>query len=234
MRSYLAVALVSVAACATASKGDGTTDASGKRDSNNQQFFDAPGGQIDAPNSGGPDSAIAVTLSETGGSTTVAAGQTISCNNGINTSDNIWYRAYQLSDFPGVTGGLHITGITFGIEECSAAGTITVKIGSYTGSVDTLNTAMISALQQATTSPADATNATVTVPIVADIAAGGKFVVQVSAPASTTGYFVLGTTTTAESHPGYWSSAGCSQSTPETTTAATQSTHNIIDVVGTH
>jgi hypothetical protein len=233
MRSSLACALVFVGGCATADRGGGQHADASKHDSSQQQI-DSPGQQIDAPQNGGADAALAITLSETGGNTTVAAGQTISCNNTVTTSDNIWYRAYQLSDFPAITGGLHITGVTFAIEECSVAGTVTVKIGNYSGSVDALSTSQISSLAQATTSPADQSASTVTVPIVADIAAGGKFVVQVSSPVNNNGYFVLGTTNTAETHPGYWSSAGCSQTTPETTTAAAQTTHNIIDVNGTH
>jgi hypothetical protein len=237
MRSICAGALSLVAACAVAGKtGGAPQDASPRRDSSFGGGIDSPQNSIDAPQSGGgPDAAMAITLSETGDDT-VASGQAISCNNGTTTGDNIWYRAFQLSDYPAITGGLHVTGVTFGIEECSAAGTITVKIGSYSGALDgtTINSAQISSLASATTSPADTTGTTVTVPITADIPAGGKFVVQVSAPNDANGYFVLGTTSSAEMHKGYWSSSACSQSMPETTDAAGQTTHNIIDVAGTH
>ncbi len=235
------VAFGLAAGCATATKSGSNPDANGngQHDSNGMQFFDAPNmQQHDAPMNSGPDAAQAITLSETPGATLAAVGSTISCNNGTSTADNIWYRQYQLSDFPAITGGLHITSVSFGIEQSSAAGTITIKIMTYTGSVDSLDTTKMSSLKSATTSPADTSSPkTVSVPIVADIPAGGKFVVEVSAPDDTNiGAFVLGSTSTAESHPGYWSSgtSGCNGTTPVTTASLGQTTHSVIDVVGTH
>ncbi len=199
---------------------------------------DAPRGNIDAPvnNIDAPSGSMAITLSETANNT-IASVSTISCNNGSTTSDNQWYRAFQLSDYPAITGALQITSISFGVEQAGTAGTVTVKVGSYSGALDgtTINSAQVTSLAQATTTPPDtSTGEMVNVNLTATIPAGGKFVVEVSSPANSNGFFVLGSTSAAETHTGYWSSAGCSQSTPETESAAGQTTHNIINVNGTH
>jgi hypothetical protein len=223
--------------CATASKGGDNPDANNRRDGSLQ--FDAPR-NIDAPSGGGPDAAVAFTITETANDT-VAGGVTIACydTNTLsptygNTADNIWYRAYQLSDFPAINGGFHVTGVTFGIEECSAAPQITVKIGKYSGALGgtTISTTQITPLTQATITPANTTGSTVMVPMTTDIVAGGKFVVQIVVPDDTqNGYFFLGSTNGTQTQPGYWSSSACSQSTPTTTSG---NAHAIIDVVGTY
>ncbi len=237
MLSRALVGLCALSACAVAGKAGGTPDA-------HKFGTDGPNNKLDSSNSidafvfhDSPSASGPVTLTETGDNT-IAAGATVSCNNGTTTADNIWYRAFQLSDYS-ISNALSITGVTFAIEECASAGTITIKIGSYSGTLDgsTLNSAMISSLATATTSPADSTGGLVTVPITATIPAGGKFVVEVSAPNNTTGYFVLGSTNATETHYGYWSSSACSQTTPETTMAAGQTnpqTNLIINVAGTH
>jgi hypothetical protein len=233
MRWFSLVALV-VLGCAKAD-----TNRIGGADANGSGQHDAPRGNADAPkNIDAPSGMQAITLTETANNTIGTVGMsTISCNNSVSTSDNQWYRIFQLSDFPAITGALQITSITFGVEQAGTAGPVTVKVGSYSGALDgaTINSAQVTALAQATTTPPDtSTGEIVTVNLSATIPANGKFVVEVSAPALTTGFFVLGSTTAAETHNGYWSSAGCNQSTPETESAATQTTHDIINVNGTH
>jgi hypothetical protein len=117
---------------------------------------------------------------------------------------------------------------------------VTVKIGKYTGTIGgtTINTALLTSLATATTTPANTSSGVLlNVPIVADVPVGGKFVVQVSVPDRTSsGYFFLGTTSGAETQPGYWSSSACGHSSPVKTSDASvgQTTHNIIEVSGTH
>ncbi|MGE5186989.1 MAG: hypothetical protein ACM31C_33290 [Acidobacteriota bacterium] len=247
-RMGIAIVLASglASGCATATKSGSNPDANnGQRDSNGMQFFDAPNNQqIDAPMNTGPDAAQAITLSETQNDT-ISYGGTVACGSNLtgSTVDNIWYRAFQLSDYAAISGGLHITGVNFLVQDAKSSLAITVKVGSYTGALDgaSLDTTKISALAQANTTPADTSGMTgemISVPLTADIAAGGKFVVEVVAPTmdidSNQHALYIGTTAANETHPGYWSSSGCSQSTPETMSAAMASGHLVIDVVGTH
>ncbi len=232
--------------CATATKSGSNPDANnGQHDSNGMQFFDAPNNQQhDAPMNTGPDAAQAITLTETTNDT-INYGGSIACgdNNTGSTRDNIWYRAFQLSDFSAITGGMHITGVSFLVQDALSSLAVTVKIGSYTGTVGgtSLSTGQISSLAQATITPPNTSGMTgemINVPLTADIPAGGKFVVQIVAPDLDGGAsqkaLYMGTTAANETHPGYWSSSTCSQSTPETMSAAMASGHLVIDVVGTH
>jgi hypothetical protein len=224
--------------CALAGKGGNNTD--GKI-----VVIDGNGGAdskvfLDAGNSG-PDAAMAITLSETNNSTIVAA-QSVTCSNNTtgNSRDNIWYRAYQLSDYPAISGGLHITAVNFGVQEASSSSPITVKIGSYAGALDgtTINSAQITAIAMGTVTPGNTTTGlTATANVVADIPKNGKFVVQIVAPdMNATGYMYIGATNAGEKHPGYISSASCTglSSPTKTGTALAGSGQIIIDVVGTH
>jgi len=235
MREWLAP-LLFACACAEASSGGGAgTDANNSQrfDGGTQQFFDAPSGSRDASVGGGADAAQQITLNEAA-NTTVASSGTINCNNEINTGDNQWYRAYQLSDYPAITGGLHISSVMYGIEESASAPTVTITIGTYTGNLDgtTINGGTV--IATATDTPADTTQTVETVPISADIPAGGKFVVEIDAPEDDAGYFIVGSTTGMQTHDGYWGSAVDCTQTPETTTKAGGTGSLIIAVEGTH
>jgi len=220
------VPLLVLAACAG---GNGTTADAG---ADAKIYLDAPG----------PDAAVSIALNQTadtsinGGPTVCIDGTVGSATHG-NTYDNTWWRAFQLSDYPDIHGGLHVSTVELAVDSAKNAGTLTVKVGRYAGMVGaaTLDTTMITPLASATTSPPDTSTATPTeiinVPIDADIPPGGAFVVSVAAPSIvTTGLFYLGGTTAAEMHPGYWSSTACSQTTPITASG----THLIITVAGTH
>lgn len=252
MRWYRFGALaILVAGCAEASRGGVTvSDApnnNGGSDSNNQQFKDAPNKVfMDAPMNSGPDSAVAITISETQNDT-ITYGGSIACGDGTtgSTRDNIWYRAFQLGDYPAITGGMHITGVNFLVQDALSSSALTVKVGSYSGALDgaTINTAQITSLAMATTTPPNTSGMTgemVMVPVVADIPAGGKFVVQIVAPDMDGGAsqkaLYIGTTASTQTHPGYWSTSisACGPSTPETMAAAGATGNLVIDVVGTH
>src|SRR5690349_18352688 len=93
MKPCWACALLVASACA---KGDaGSVDAAVKFDGPNQ-LVDGPA-PIDAPS--GPDAALAITLSETQDNTLFYGGSVACGDSGTgSTVDNIWYRAFQLSD----------------------------------------------------------------------------------------------------------------------------------------
>jgi hypothetical protein len=224
VRFYLAP-LAFAAACAGSASGtkpDAGADA--------KVFLDGPGG----------DAAISINLNET--DTVVNAGVVACANTGTNiTTDNNWYRAYQLSDYSQITGGLHVSAVQFGVSKAVNAGTITVGIGQYAGAIGgtTIDLSMVTTYVTATTAPPNTSGApeTINVPIDADIPKGGKFVVAIGAPSlvSSGGSFYLGGTSMSELHPGYWTSAACGYTTPVTTdSVGAGGGHVVITVSGTH
>lgn len=245
MRWFRICALIAVAGCATAGKdkfGNGTPDANGSNhvDAPNNTKLDAPNNQqLDAPVGGGGS----LTMAESTNNTMVY-GKSLGCPDasGLYTQDDIWYRVYQLSDYPAVTGAFQVTGVTFLVQEASAATGITVKLGTYAGAIDagTLNSAQITSLGApvAATVPntTGMTGETVNVPITAAVPAGSKFVVEVVVPDLTNkGYMYIGATTAGESHPGYISSAGCAVTTPtKTSTELSTAGQIILNVTGTY
>lgn len=238
MRWFLLLA--ALGACATAHHGGPLEQ---QPDAGDNVVADAPPGRdaaLPMPDAApAPDAAqLATTLSETTDSTIASSGS-ITCAGGDGTSrDNTWYRAFQLSDYPMITGAFHITSVTFGTQQASAAAGVTVTVGSYTGSVggSTIDTSKITPLANAAASiPNTQTGESVNTPIAADIPAGGKFVVEVVAPdLSGNGYFFIGATTASETHPGYITSTACGVSAPETTVAAGGTGRIIINVNGTY
>ena len=224
MTVRLALAPLLLAACA----GGGGAPADAGADAH--VFLDAPG----------PDAAISISLNETadttvnGGATTCVDGTPNDGTTG-NTYDNTWWRAFQLSDFPQIAGGMHISAVEFGVAIAKNAGSVTIQVSSYTGTVGgaTLDTTMLAPLASATAFPPDtgAMSEEVNVPLDADIPPGGKFVVAVAAPnIQPTGQFYIGATPANETQPGYWSSSACGQPTP----IKPMGGHVIITVVGTH
>lgn len=195
---------------------------------------------IDAPMRTPIDAPVMATLSNTVNST-MTYGGSIGCINRNNgrMADTNWYRTFQLSDF-GITGVFHVQSISLSVQESNGMPAVTTTLASYAGNVDTLDTSMMTTLgTPQTIQPGVSTDMqgeTVTVPYVADIPAGGKFVVQVSVAQQTSDnhYMFLGASTGGERHPGWYSSVACSHSTPVTTTVAGATGQIIIDVVGTH
>ena len=170
----------------------------------------------------------------------------IACGNNadvpFSTADNTWYRAFQLSDY-GITTAFHVTRVHFAIQESLGSPQVQIRIGSYTGTVGatTIDPAVITPLNTAqATIPPTSTGETVNTPIIADIAAGGKFVVQVAAPdlLGTGSYVYIGATTATESQPGYISSNSCGINPPKRPIDVDMTTfpnvHIIMTVTGTH
>src|SRR5690242_6603949 len=109
-----------VCGCAAAGTSGNSPDGGPRRDGGNPPPIDAPSG---------PDAAVSITLGETS-DTTVAAGKSIACADTNtasptygNTYDNAWYREFQLSDYPAIHGGMHVSSVTFAVESARSAGT---------------------------------------------------------------------------------------------------------------
>ena len=187
------------------------------------------------------DAPISVTLSETVTSDIVYGGSW-GCSDGNGRNGDVnWYRGFQLSDFS-ITTLFHVQQIMFGVQESDGMPTITVTLASYTGNIDgaTVDSTMLTTLgtPQTVQIPVstDMVGEKVTVPYVADIPAGSKFVVEVSIPNQTANnhYMYIGATTSGEHHPGYFQSVACSVSAPITSVTAGATGQFIINVVGSH
>jgi len=239
----IAIATVFVAGCASGGKPAAAPDTGDDQQADAPVAIDAPDrpdAAPDAPPVDAPQQMVTVTLQETTNNT-VVQGNSAACRYGDNsTADNIWYRAYQLSDF-NVTNAFHVTQVTFGVEAAQGAANAQVKVGSYSGTVGgaTINVAQITPLNAAPVTVPDTTvGEMVPVPIAADIPAGGKLVVQIAVPDFTFGsarWLYIGSTNAGETKPGYWTSTGCSVANPETTAAAGFPSENLIILVtGTH
>jgi hypothetical protein len=203
----------------------------------------------DAPADSGPAS---VTLSETADST-IAGGKSLACGNNTtgDEADNIWYRIFKMSDF-GITNTLHVTNISFGIQESGGNPSVTVKLGSYSGAVGgtTVDTSKITPVTQQLVTIPPVANGTgemvMTTTLVGDVPPG-NFVVQIGVPdlSGTSKFVYIGATVGAETEPSYISSAACASafgtSAPLTMQAAAQACSPpctpgqiIINVTGTH
>ncbi len=211
-----------VGGCAQASIGNAPADTNNNHGgSDARTLFDTPPPPIDARP---PIDAVRVIDMVESVNATMTYGISLTCSDTStgNTRDNIWYRVYRPSDFS-VTDAFDVTGVTFSVQESTGTPTATIKVGTYTGTIDatTLNAALISPLATATAPvppTSGETGENVIVPITATIPAGAMFVVQVSLPdQDSTGYMYIGATNAGEHHPGYLSSTACSITTPTST-----------------
>jgi len=238
---------VTLSACANAGGGGNPGDDDPQLDA--FRPIDAPtvttdGQMTDAPPPIDMPSATPVTLSQTT-SDLIGASNSLACGNGDgSTAENSWYRVYRLAD-AGITGGLRVNSVTFGVQDASGMPAVQVKIGTYAGTITPpptqLDTAQITPLASATfnvpnTLPSATT--TVTVPIVANVPPLSQMIVEVFAPnlAGTGKYFYLGGNSAGESRPAYLRapSGACATPQPRTTTALGFATsHLVISVSGT-
>ncbi len=241
-RALLCAGVGLVGGCAQASIGNAPPDTNNNHGGSDARIvFDTPPPPIDTPQ--GPDAAKLIDMVESVDSTmTYGISLTCSDTGTGNTRDNIWYRVYRPSDFS-VTDAFNITGVTFSVQESTGTPTATIKLGTYTGTIDatTLNAALISPLAMATAPvppTSGQTGENVIVPIAATVPAGAMFVVQVSLPdQDSTGYMYIGATNAGEHHPGYLSSTACSITVPTSTVSIAEGAmitagEIIIDVEG--
>lgn len=238
----LAGLVAGVAACASggSATGDDQPPIDAPRSVDAPKLVDAP--DIDASL---VDAApVPITLTQTT-SNTIGPDNSIACGNvDGTTAENSWYRVYRLAD-AGITGGLRVTAVTFGVQEATGMPAVQVKIGTYSGTVtpppQQLDTALITPITSATfnvPNTAAAMATTVTVPITANVPALSQMIVEVFAPnlSGTSKYFYLGGNSAGESRPAYLRapSGACATPQPRTTTALGFATsHLVISVSGT-
>lgn len=240
----VAIAIVVAAACASAGKdngGGGNPDA---------KQADA---SVDSSGGGGTDAAVtvdgpmvdaapvAVTLSQNTNGTMVGSASSVACGNNTtgDTRENSWYRVFKLADH-NIVGGLHVTAVTFGVQEASGSPQVQVKIGTYSGNITppptTLDTALVTPLNAVTfTVPNTVSTAatTVTVPISANVPALSQMIVEVFSPDFNNlgRYFYLGGNAGGESKPSYLRAPTCGETQPKTTSALGFPTSNLLITV---
>lgn len=221
-----------VAGCASAGQ-DQPGDAQPKTDSN---------GTVDAAVIDGPEidaAPVSVTLSQTTGTTVVAAAS-VACGANGTTSENSWYRAFKLADH-NISGPFQVTSVSFGVQEASGLPNLQVKVGTYSGAVTPapaqLDTTLVTPIVAATYVVQNTAGlTTVNVPLSATIPAGGTLIVEVFSPDLTgTGkYFYLGANSSGETKPGYLRAPSCSTPQPRTTVALGFANANLVlTVTGT-
>jgi hypothetical protein len=154
------------------------------------------------------------------------------------TEDGSWIRTFRLADW-GHAGAFQVTAVTFWVTSATSARGILVGLGSYGGVLGraTIDPASIAPIASVTTDVADvssgATPEQVVVPIDAEIGSSQVLLVTVRAPSlrGVSGSFHLGSTSSSEVSPGYFSSTFCS--IPYRSTESLGITgHLAIEVVG--
>ena len=167
--------------------------------------------------SGGGGTAV---LAQTS-STTPIQGNSVACNDGSGTtSDNQYWRRYYF-DESSVTSPASVSSVDVSVEQTAGAPQVTVTLYTIPHSVaiDTIDLAQLTKIGTATApAPADAALTSFNVAVAGTVAdtASSDLVVEVSTPDGSgdgTGFFI-GSTTSAETHPGFLSSATCGVTDP--------------------
>lgn len=170
---------------------------------------------------------------EHGGTATLAqttdtvpiAQNSIACSHdsGGTTAENQYWRRYYFDEH-GVTTRATVTGVDVAVEQTVGEPDMTVTLYTipHSVTVDTIDLGQLTQIGQAVVaSPADALLTTVTVPVSGTVTdpVGSDLVVEVSTEdgADDGTSFYIGSTTSAQTHPSFISSASCNIPYPTTT-----------------
>lgn len=209
---------------------------------------DAPPGVDGAPGLDGPPVDAAPTPVMLGQTTSMMVGSnnSIACGNADGTTaENSYYRVFRLAD-AGITGGLRVTSVTFGVQEALGQPAVQVKVGTYAGNVvpppAQLDTGLVTPIASATFNVPDTQSTaatTVTVPIIANVPALSQLIVEVLSPDQNglSKYFYLGGNSAGESKPAYLRAPATGCAVPQPRTVASigfPDSHLVIAVSGTH
>ncbi|MCB1587598.1 MAG: DUF11 domain-containing protein [Xanthomonadales bacterium] len=165
----------------------------------------------------------------------ITAANSVSCNSAAGHTDNSYFRAFDLSAFP---GGFDVCAVEFGIETATNGGTgsqpVTVNVyaqsgGAFPGGTQTLvGTQAITMTDQAAT--------IFNQPLMANLPAGtSELVFEVFTPNGQTNgdLFFIGSNAAGETGPSYLQAADCGVTAPTTTGAIGFGGMNIVmNVIG--
>ena len=178
---------------------------------------------------------VPATASATGGNTTVTSGLGVSCGTAVTTSVNSYWRVYDLTTYPAITGNFTINSVRFAVE-VSTGGPQNVIVnlynqtgGAFPGGVRTL-------IATQTVSVANLANAIQTATFVTPptVANTQTIIVEVQTAGVVGTRYFPGATAAAESSPSYISAAACGINTPVTYgSIGFPNTHLIEDLIGT-
>jgi hypothetical protein len=165
---------------------------------------------------GGGTTAIAQTTDMT-----PITGNSVSCNDGSGTtSDNQYWRRYYFDEYS-VSSPASISSVDVSVEQTAGAPNVTVTLYTipHGVAVDTIDLAQLTQIGTATApAPADATLTSFNVPVAGTVSdtTASDLVIEVSTEDGSvdgTGFFI-GSTTSAETHTGFLSSAACAITDP--------------------
>jgi len=150
-------------------------------------------------------------------------GNSVACNDGSGTtSDNQYWRRYYFDEYA-VSSSASISSVDVSVEQTAGAPNVTVTLYTipHSVAVDTIDLAQLTQIGTATLpAPADAALTSFNVPVTGTVAdtSATDLVVEVSTEDGSTdgtGFFI-GSTTSAETHPGFLSSVACGITDPTT------------------
>lgn len=240
MRPLLFAMLLAFGACAQAGKvgfeghGDGgiiLVDG----DMHQPPPVDAFVSHIDAP-----PNMMTKTLDQNS-SDTIKLQTAITCRNNNTgfTTANSYYRVFD----PGTTTDFHVTTVGFQVENCQGSAgngqVVTVKIGTYNGSVGASSLTVASMATLATNAAVQVPEvaevaANVNAPISATIPAGQKMFVEIDSPADNSTVF-MGVNTATETAPGYIMAPDCNVNVPTNYSTAVGTQNSLLlTVTGTY
>jgi len=178
-----------------------------------------------------------VTVSATGGNTTVAAGLGVSCGTAATTSVNSYWRVYDLTTYPAVTGPYTITSVRFGVESSTGGPqNVIVNLYNQTGGAFPGGTRTLIPGGSVTVSVPNLANAiqTATFAVPPTVTNLQTIVVEVQTAGAVNTRYFPGATAAAETTPSYISATACAINTPVTYgSIGFPATHLIEDLIGT-
>ena len=187
---------------------------------------------FDAGGSGGGTTAIAQTTDAT-----PIAQNSAACGGSGTTADNQYWRRYVFSEYS-VPAPANIVSVDVSVEQTTGAPNVTVTLYTIPHSVtaDTIDTAQLTQIGQATVaSPNNANLTSMNVPITASVAdtAASDLVVEVSTDdgSSDGTAFYIGSTPSAQTHPSFLSSQACGLSDPTPTASIDFPNMHVIESV---
>jgi uncharacterized repeat protein (TIGR01451 family) len=165
-------------------------------------------------------------------SQTIQAGNSVACAASGLTVQNQYLRTFTLSNF-GIVGEFDVTSVSFGIESATIAHNATVNLYTLNGALNYANMTLIGTA----TANITAQNLTIlTVPVTANVPAGGTLVVEVVSPnlQPVGGAFFVGSNNLGQTAPSYLASSACGIAQPTDTAAiGVPGMHIVMNVTGT-
>jgi hypothetical protein len=161
----------------------------------------------------------------------VAGSVACSPDQGTTTTENSYWRVFDLAGDFGITGDFNVTNVQFGVENSNNSGSTTVNLYTLSGP---LNTANLTLIGTGSFNVANGALFFYNAAVAGTAPAGSTLVVEVSSPnLSGVGAFFIGSNNLGQNDPSYLSSASCGLPQPTDTAAiGFPNMHIVINVGG--